>query len=209
MGAAGGIGRQAVEAGLAAGYRVIAVLRTPAKLQLVHPELTIVKGDVLQPGSFESYLSAGVVVVSAIGVSGVLKGDKPKTLYSHGAVQLLEAMRRKGARRAFFVSASAVEISPVMPALARFAAKYILGRLLRHMYADLRRMEIEVKKSDLDWTIIRPPRLTNGAAKEQYRFSVNQWLKNALSISRADVAHFMITHSGDKDTYRGLVEIGY
>ncbi|GGB00429.1 NAD(P)-dependent oxidoreductase [Puia dinghuensis] len=209
LGAGGGIGRQAVEAGLAEGHRVIAVLRTPSKLPLTHPDLTIVRGDILQPSTFESHLSGETVVVSAIGVSGGLKGDKPTTLYSQGALNLLEAMKRRGTRRVYFISASAVEISPVMPAFARFAAKNILGKLLRHMYADLRLMESKVKESDLDWTIIRPPRLTNKAGTGHYRFAVNQWLKNSLSISRADVADFMIHHSEDTDTYKGIVEMGY
>jgi len=52
MGAAGGIGRQAVEVALSMGLRVTAVLRTPAKLSLTHPLLTIVKGDVLEPASY-------------------------------------------------------------------------------------------------------------------------------------------------------------
>ena len=209
LGAAGGIGRQAVEAALSAGWRVTAVLRTPAKLAMTHPSLRIVKGDVLEPASFEEYLQEGMVVLSAIGVSGGLGGDKPTTLYSDGARRVLEAMRRRGARRVFFISASAVEISPVLPALVRFVAKNILQKILRYMYADLRVMESRVKESDLEWTIIRPPRLTDAAVTGRYRFAVNSFLRNCLSISRADVAHFVVHHAGDRGTYRGVVEVGY
>jgi putative NADH-flavin reductase len=209
LGAAGGIGRQVVEVALAEGWRVTAVLRTPAKLDLTHPSLTIVKGDVLDPASFESYLSGASVVVSAIGVSGGLGGDKPTNLYSDGAGRVLEAMGRRGARRVFVISASAIEISPVLPAVVRFAAKYILQKLLRHMYADLRVMESRVKESGLDWTIVRPPRLTNKPMTGKYRFAVNSFLRNSLSISRADVAHFMVHHARDRGTYQGVVEVGY
>ena len=118
-------------------------------------------------------------------------------------------MSRRGARRVFFISASAVEISPLLPALVRFAAKYILQKLLRHMYADLRRMERRVKESDLDWTIVRPPRLTDKPMTGRYRFAVNSYLRNCLSISRADVAHFMIHHAEDRGTFRAVVEVGY
>jgi putative NADH-flavin reductase len=209
LGAAGGIGRQAVEAALSEGWRVIAVLRTPAKLPVTHPLLTIVKGDILDPASYEPYLSAGTVVLSAIGVSGGLGGDKPTTLYSEGARRVLEAMGRRGTSRVFFISASALEISPVLPALVRFAAKYILQKLLRHMYADLRVMEGRVKESGKDWTIIRPPRLTNAAMTGRYRFAVNSFLRNSLSISRADVAHFALHHAKDRGTCQGVVEVGY
>lgn len=209
LGAAGGIGRQVVEAALAEGWRVTAVLRTPAKLDLTHPLLTIVKGDVLDVASFETYLSGAPVVVSAIGVSGGLGGDKPTSLYSDGASRILEAMGRRGARRLFVISASAIEISPVLPAMVRFAAKYILQKLLRHMYADLRVMESRVKESGVDWTIIRPPRLTNKPTTGRYRFAVNAFLRNSLSISRADMAHFIVHHARDRGTYQGVVEVGY
>lgn len=209
LGAAGGIGRQVVEVALAEGWRVTAVLRTPAKLDLSHPLLTIVKGDVLDAATFENYLTGASVVVSAIGVSGGLGGDKPTTLYSDGAGCVLEAMRRRGARRVFVISASAIEISPVLPAIVRFAAKNILQKLLRHMYADLGVMESRVTESGVDWTIVRPPRLTNKPVTGKYRFAVNAWLKNSLSISRADVAHFIVHHAKDRGTYQGVVEVGY
>lgn len=56
---------------------------------------------------------------------------------------------------------------------------------------------------------VRPPRLADKPGTGRYRWSVNSWLRNALSISRADVAHFMLHHIHDGSTYRGVVEIGY
>ena len=209
IGANGGIGRQAVEQALAAGHKTTAMVRNLANLTISHPLLAIVQGDVMQPQTFESYLHRQDAVISALGVKGGFFGDKPTTLYSQGNAHLLEAMKKTGVRRAFFISASAIEISPVMPFWARFAARYIVSNLLRYMYADLREMERIVHASDVDYTIIRPPRLTNKPATGHYRFSINSFLKNSLSISRADVAHFMIHHLEDTATYRAMVEIGY
>ena len=209
MGAAGGIGRQVVEGGLAAGHRVIAVMRNPSKLALSHPLLTVVTGDVLKPATYEGYLRSATVVVSALGVAGGVTGDKPTTLYSEGSRCLLQAMERSGARRVFFISASAVEISPVLPWVVRLAAKYVLQRLLRYMYADLLRMEEIVRGSGVDWTIVRPPRLTNKPVTGRYRYAVNRFLRNALSISRADLADLMIRHAEDGEMVRGVVEVGY
>lgn len=209
IGANGGIGRQTVEAALAAGFHVTAILRDPSRLPLVHPQLEIVKGDILAPEQFQCHLQNKDAVISAIGVKGGLTHDEPTTLYSQGNYRLLQAMRQAGMKRVFFISASAVEISPVLPLMVRLVAKYVLQKLLRHMYADLRAMERLVKDSDADWTIIRPPRLTDKPATGQYRWSANAFLRNALSISRADVAHFILHHIPDESTYRGVVEIGY
>ncbi|WP_431217703.1 NAD(P)-dependent oxidoreductase [Puia sp. P3] len=145
-----------------------------------------------------------------MGVTGAnFFNDKPTTLYSEGNASLVAAMQRTGAKRAFFISASAVEISPVLPFYVRFVAKYIIQKILRHMYADLRKMEATIKATELDWTIIRPPQLTDGPATGHYRSSINAFLKNALKISRADVAHYVIHNAFNEATFKGIVEIGY
>ena len=208
-GANGGIGRQTVELALKAGHRVSALVRNPANLPLVHPNLEIVKGDLLQPGTFERYLENIDAVISAIGVKGGFGADKPTTLYSQGNANLLEAMKNKGVGRIFFISASAIEISPVLPLFVRLAEKYIVQKLLRHMYADIRVMEKIIKESAADWTIIRPPRLTDKPVTGHYRIAVNDFLKNCLSISRGDVAHFMIHNATNAAIRHATIEIAY
>jgi len=210
IGANGGIGRQAVDLALKADHRVTAVLRDPSKLHLTQPNLTVVQGDIFHPETFRAHLPAADLVISAIGVSGGGFGsDKPTTLYSEGNATLIKAMEQAGNKRVFFISASAIEISPVLPFYVRFAEKFIVQKLLRHMYADLRQMEAFIKKSDLDWTIIRPPQLTDKPATGHYRIAINSFLKNCLKISRSDVAHFMIHEAHNETTYKAIVEIGY
>jgi putative NADH-flavin reductase len=206
IGANGGTGKQAVEIALEAGHRVTAVLRNPANLSLTHPNLEIVKGDVMHPETFEKYLENKDAVISALGVK---EATKPTTLYSEGNRNLLNAMKKAGIRRAFFISASALEISPVIPFYVRLVAKYIVQKLLRHMYDDLRIMEKLVKESDTDWTIMRPPRLTNKPLTGYYRIAINSFLKNCLTISRADLAHFMVNNITNEATYKTTTEIAY
>lgn len=209
LGANGGIGRQATELALHSNHRVTAILRNPSKLPLSHPNLTLIQGDILHPETYLTHLENKDAVISAIGVSGGMFGDKPTTLYSHGNATLLQAMQQTNTTRVYFISATAIEISPVLPWYARFAARYIVQRLLKHMYADLRTMEEEIKKSRLDWTIIRPPRLTNKPITGHYRFAINSFLKNCLEISRADLAHFMLNNVTNEATYRSIIEIAY
>ncbi len=209
IGANGGIGRQCVELALKDGHHVTALLRNPAKLNISHPNLQVMKGDVMQPGTLEQALENQDAVISAIGVGGGFGADKPTVLYSQGNANLLSAMSKKGVKLAFFISASAIEISPVLPFYARWAAKYIVQKLLKNMYADLRTMEQLIKESNSNWTIIRPPRLTDKPATANYRSAINVFLKNALSISRADVAHYIINNINNTATFQGVVEIGY
>lgn len=206
IGANGGIGKQTVEIALLDGHNVTALLRNPAKLNIKHANLQVVKGDVMYPETFEDYLQDKDAVISALGTNTI---NKPTILYSEGNKNLLKAMKKKGVRRAFFISALALEISPVLPFYVRFAEKYIVQKILRHMYDDLRLMENIIKETDTDWTIMRPPRLIDKPATGKYRFAINSFLKNCLSISRADVAHFMINNITNEATYKATIEIGY
>lgn len=206
IGANGGIGRQTVEIALQAGHNVTALLRNPAKLNITHANLQVIKGDVMSPETFEDYLQDKDAVISALGTNTI---NKPTILYSEGNKNLSKAMKKKGVRRAFFISASALEISPVLPFYVRFAEKYIVQKILRHMYDDLRLMENIIKETDTDWTIMRPPRLIDKPVTGEYRFAINSFLKNCLSISRADVAHFMINNITNEATYKTTIEIGY
>ncbi|MET3502783.1 putative NADH-flavin reductase [Mucilaginibacter rubeus] len=209
VGANGGIGRQCVEQALQAGHLVTAILRNPAKLAIEHPNLKKVSGDVMQPGAFENHFENQDAVISAIGVAGGFGSDKPTALYSQGNANVLKAMEQKGIKRMFLISASAIEISPVLPFYIRLIEKYVVQKLLKHMYTDLLKMEAVIKSSNISWTIIRPPQLTNQAVTGTYRIAINTFLKNCLKISRADVAHFIINNVANRDTYQATVEIGY
>jgi len=205
IGANGGIGKEAVKLALEAGHRVTALVRKRANISITHNNLQVVQGDIRQPETFEDYLDGKDAVISAIGENM----DKPTTLYSEGNDNLLKVMKKKGVTRAFFISASAIEISPVQPFIVRLATKYIVQKLFGYGYADQRIMEKLIKESDINWTIMRPPRLTNKPVSGHYRFAVNSFLKNCLTISRADVAHFMISNILNEAIYKATVEIAY
>jgi len=209
IGGNGGIGKQCIRTALEAGCYVTAILRTPSKLTITHPNLTVIQGDVNNPAPVIPHLGNKDAVISAVGASGGLLGDKPTTLYSDSAKLILSGLDTIANTHLFFVSASAVEISPILPFFVRFFARYVLQKLLRHMYHDLLEMETVVKKSSANYTIIRPPQLTDGEATGNYRVAINQFLKNGLKISRADVAHFIINHIDDSEISRATVEIGY
>ncbi|HET6991582.1 MAG TPA: SDR family oxidoreductase [Bacteroidia bacterium] len=205
LGANGGIGRQAVEIALQQGHHVTAILRNPMNLSIVHPNLLVIKGDIMNPEGLEKHLENKDAVLSAIGKTSF----KKTTLYSQGNKNLLNLMKKAGISRVFFISASGLEVNPSHTFLVRFATKYILQKLLKNMYADLERMERIIKESPLNWTIMRPPQLTDAALTGQYRFSVDKFLKEGLKISRADLAHFMLGNITNELIYKTTVEVAY
>ncbi|MGY3211831.1 NAD(P)-dependent oxidoreductase [Mucilaginibacter sp. HD30] len=205
LGANGGIGKQVVMQALIAGYDVSAILRTPDNLTIQHPNLKVIQGDIMRAGTLDEHLKGKDVIISAIGKNSF----KKTTLYSQGSKNLIESMERTGVKRAFFISASGLDVNPKHPLLVRLATKYILQLILRNPYADQRSMENIIKQSNIDWTIVRPPRLLDKSLTGNYRMSTNGFLENGLSISRADVAHFIVNNLGNEVIIKKTVEVAY
>ncbi len=203
FGATGRTGIRVVEIALEKGYAVTAVVRNPAALKITHPCLLVHKGDILQAGSFQSIVHGKDAVISCIGESSA----KPTRLFSDGLSNVLSAMERSGVKRLVCMSASGIEVSPEHPFLLRLAVKYILQQILKNAYADIRRMEKLIRDSNTDWTIVRPPRLTNGPLTGKYRFAINGYLKKCYAIRRADLAHFIVNNIMNPEMYRAVVEV--
>jgi len=202
LGATGGIGGQVVEQALAAGHEVTAVVRRPSAITLRHERLEVIRGDVLEPDTLAQAFVGNDVVVSTIGV----RTRGVTTLYSAGTANIIQVMQAARMRRLICISADGLEPGPN---IMRWIAKPLLWRVFKDSYTDLVRMEAEVKASGLDWTIMRPPMLTNAARTGRYQTTVNRHRSQGWSISRADLSDYIVNHLCDPATYRAWVEIAH
>ncbi len=202
FGATGGIGTQVVKQALAAGHTVTAVARHASVIELRHEHLEIVQGDVLEPQTIREAITGKEAVVSAIGV----RDRAPTTLYSEGVATIIRIMQSAHVQRLMCVSASGLEPGPLWQ---RLIAKPILWAVFKEMYRDLVRMEAMVERSQVNWTILRPPRLTNGPRTGQYQVGLNRHLSPGLLIARSDLADYMVRHLSDPATYCARVEVAY
>jgi putative NADH-flavin reductase len=204
FGATGRTGRHVVEQALAAGHEVTALARNPAALP-ERERLTAVQGDVLDPASVRRAVAGGDAVVSVLGVPD----RKPTTVFSEGVGNMLRAMKAGGPRRIVALSADGVEENPNVNIGQRLVTKWIVARIFRSRWDDMIRMERELVGSDVDWTAIRPPGLTNGERTGRYRTSNGAPIKDSSRISRADLAHYILTHLDDPSSYRKIVGVSY
>ncbi|HLY28887.1 MAG TPA: SDR family oxidoreductase [Aggregatilineales bacterium] len=202
FGANGGIGHHVVEQALAAGHNVTAVVRRPSSITTKHERLTIVQGDVLQAETLKEPMAGQEAVISALGSVS----RAPTVVYSQGIANIMQAMQQAHVKRLVCISASGLDPSRLW---MRLIAKPILWTLFKSSYSDLVRMEREVKGSNVDWTIVRPPRLSDGPHTGQYEFAVNKHHPRGFIISRADVADYLIAQLTNPTTYCGIVEVAY
>ncbi|OKI22705.1 NAD(P)H-binding protein [Streptomyces sp. CB03911] len=214
FGATGGTGAQLLAQALAAGHQVTAVVRDPARV--ARPAATgpggtgapgglaLVRGDVLTPGTWAHALTGQDAVLSCLGSTD---RRRPTTVYSQGTRNILAAMREAGVGRLLCLSSAGLEVAPGTPLPQRLVTRLVVQRLYRHGYADMARMEALLKGSDTDWTVVRPPMLTDGPPGRRYRTAVNGPLADGRSLSRADLADYLLTRVDDRSTWRAVVEI--
>jgi putative NADH-flavin reductase len=203
FGASGGTGCQVVSQALDGGHEVTAVVRDPARLAISHRSLIVVTADVLQPADIADAVAGRDAVISALGQSRRPQDRKApanSTLCADSARSITEAMRQVGSRRLVIVSSSGPYTDGDGPVL-RYVVKPILGRVFKDEYTDLVAMEQVVRASGLDWTVLRPPRLTDKPLTGRYRTRRDANPARSMRVSRADLAHLALAVAGDPDTY--------
>lgn len=198
FGSTGGTGRELVRQALDAGHEVTAVARDPAALITTDPRLAVRHGDVLYPDSLPAAINGADVVLSALGTAS---GSAPTTVYSSGVRNILEAMRAAQVTRFVGISAAPVIARSERAGFERVAFP-ILYRFFGGTYEDLRRMEDVLRSSEADWTVLRPPMLTDKAATGSYRTAPDGNVKGGRKLTRADLAAAMLNLAGSAGASR-------
>ena len=196
FGATGAIGTQLLAQALGAGDEVTAIVRNPSKLPNPAPEgLRVVTANVMNAAAIAPAIAETDAVISALGGSG----REPSTVMTDGARSIIKAMREVGSRRLILISGSMVDDTGDGPFL-RYLGKPMTRRIFRGAYDDMRTAEEEVHESELEWTILRPPRLTDKPASGHYRTALDRNLPRGFTLSRADLAACTLAIVNDGST---------
>ncbi len=204
FGATGRTGLQVVEQGLAAGHEVRAVVRDATRLAPDRAGLEVVVADVMDPATIVEAVTGSDAVISTIGTRG---RRAPTTVCADSSRSIVEAMHKAGTRRLVVVSGTGPFDEGEGPGM-RYIVKPIGRLFLKNVFADFVAMEKIVRASGLDWTILRPSRLTDKPLTGHYRTRRELNLRRNFTVSRADLAHLILAVSGDRDTYGATIHIG-
>jgi putative NADH-flavin reductase len=212
--ATGGVGRQLLEQALDAGHDVTAVVRNPGKLSR---EVRAIATDLIAPApaALEAAVAGADAVLSGLGP----RSNSDAGIASRGTRAIVAAMKATGVRRIAVVSAAPVS---TVPSAARpNPPKYDAGDgfFMRHLfspfakarfrkvYDDLAQMEDILADSGLDWTVVRPPQMTDKPSTNTYRTAYGQNIRGGWSVARADVADFMLRALGQPETIHQCIGI--
>lgn len=201
FGATGTIGSQVVNQALQAGYEVTAFVRDANKLEVERSLVRVVEGDVLHdPQKVHSAVKGQDCVIVALGAGA--KG----TVRSEGTRNVIAAMQQNGVRHLICQSTLGAGESSSQLNLKWWL---LFRGPLRWAMADHERQEEYVRQSGLDWTIVRPAAFTDGPVTGNYKHGNLIDSELTLTVSRADVAHFLLRLLGDRSHLSQAVSLSY
>ncbi|WP_437797950.1 NAD(P)-dependent oxidoreductase [Sorangium sp. So ce693] len=207
LGATGGTGAALIRQALEAGHEVSAFARTPATIPVPHHErLRALRGDIMDAEQVSRAVSGHDAVLSALGSRGL----GPTRVYSDGIVHVLRAMKEHGVRRLIAVTAAGIG-EEQQPALW---FRLLVKPMLRNRYSDMLRMEEALRRSDVAWTVVRVPKLTEGRLTKECRAEVDPsppegYLFGGPTISREDLAYFMLSQLDSDEYLRKAIVVTY
>jgi putative NADH-flavin reductase len=202
LGATGATGLKLIERALTVGHQVTAYVRNPDKLENFKNKITIIHGELTEEQKLIESIAGHDAVLSVLGY----RTFKEKSMFISKTMALtIKGMEQHKVSRILYLSSSGIGGKDSMSnPLVRFLLK-LFG--LINPFKDHFQTEKLLKQSNLNWTITRPGRLTDGEALERYR--EQEELKGFIKISRADVAHFIIAALTNDKLFRKSIDLGY
>lgn len=180
FGATGRMGHLLVRQGLDAGHSITAYARNPERLQIDHPNLSVLAGQLDNDEAILAAVQRADAVIEGVGS------------VSDGTRRIVAAVEESSARRLVVVSTCSVPDPHDLPdakfkALAKFVKTAAPGP-----YQEVRRAAEIVRASGLDWTLVRVAKLNDKNAAGQIRAGYYGHGVVRLSITRTDMAAFLL-----------------
>lgn len=190
FGASGATGRLLTKRCFDDGHQITALLRHPETfpLRLV---VRAVHGSVFDPVAVASTIEGADIVLSALGANSLRKED----VLERAIPQIVAAMQQKGVRRIIVLGSAGAKPNALdkQPTWRRWMVENLVYKtLLKWPVASQRSQYATLSASNLDWTMVMPPMLTNGRGRGKWRIDPDALPPNATRISRHDVADFMM-----------------
>jgi putative NADH-flavin reductase len=202
IGATGATGRVLMREALEQGHEVTALARNPSALAPEDHRPRVLQGNALDASEVEAAVAGQDAVLSALGT----RSTRPTTLFSQSTHNLISAMDKHGVRR--LVCITGIGAGESKGHVGFLYDRIMLPFVVKNIYEDKNRQEEAIKQSDLEWVIVRPARLTDEAAKGEYRVYLGGSY-TAKTISRADVAAFMLAQLTDETYVHKMPVISY
>jgi putative NADH-flavin reductase len=199
LGSTGFVGKVLIKKAIAAGYQVKTLARNPEKLEEIKDKIEIITGSVFESSSIEAAIEGAEVVLSTIGPPQSNPGDPAQ--YEKAMKNIVSAMDKYGIKRYIHIGGAAHQGGE--NEVWNFKRKFL--RLFLNLFGKqilvAKHLEWEVlKSSDLDWTLVRPPRIVNEATSGT--ISADEKTLKSLKINVGDLTDFILQQITSKEWIR-------
>jgi putative NADH-flavin reductase len=204
LGASRGVGLKVVEQALGAGHVVTAFARSPEKFGMKQANLTVFKGDSIDAAAVEKAIEGQEAVISTLGPS---RPPVPHMMET-SAKNIVAAMQKHGVRRLVSTTGAGVRQPEDEPKFSDRFIGFLLNLLAKDVVLDSAENVNIIQASDLEWTIVRFPRLIDGEHTRKYRVGFVS-KDSGTQLSRADGADFVMKELIEKKWVRKLPFVSY
>ena len=187
FGASRGVGLSVLQQALNAGHGVTAFLRSPEIFEIKHANLKSFQGDAMNAEAVEKAIAGHEAVISALGPT---RPPIPNMM-EISAKNIIAGMNKNGVRRLISTTGAGVRQPEDQPKFIDNFFGFLLSVLAKDVVMDSAENAKIIQSSGLDWTIIRFPRLVDGAQTGKYRVGF-VGKDSGIQISRADAADFIL-----------------
>lgn len=193
IGGTGGTGKELIKQALEQGHSLTALVRNPEKVKITHQNLSVIKGNVLDFDKVQEVVAGQDAVLSALGHKRFFIKTN---ILSEGTKNIIHAMEKHNVNR--FICVTSLGINDSRFKLGLYYTLFVIPVIIFFYFWDKAKQEKLIRSSKLNWTIVRPGQLTNGRKRGSYKHGAN--VGNYIltkTISRADVAHFILCQLSD------------
>lgn len=188
FGASGRTGRALVRQAVDRGHTVTAFCRSESSHVSFPFGVRLVWGDLLSRGDVDKAVAGADAVIC-------LYGQRPANMHVFCAdvtETIIRSMKALGIKRLLCVTGSMIGESPASRSPFLRLMKRRFRRRQPKIAADCERQEELVERSGLTWTIVKPPRLTEGRRRGTYRAGADLRVNAFSRISREDLGAFIL-----------------
>lgn len=192
FGANGRTGQEVIQQATSNGIEVTAFVRNADNIKVKSDKLSIIVGQATRYEDVKKAMAGHDAVISCVGGPGM----KPATVITDITKNVVDAMNETGVKRIAQVASAGVhgELKGVMGKIVSF--------MLKNPLKDHKGAYEKLKEGGVDYTLARPMSLKEGSFTGVYRESEAGIPDGGKSISRADVASFLLKAIQD-DKYIG------
>lgn len=196
FGATGMVGKAVTKAALDEGHEVVALVRSPEKLESLASRITLIPGDYFDPHAQCATLNNADAVLSTIGPP--MKRGPNNGEYTHAMEQLIEAMRANSVNRIIAIGGAGLRLGDEKLGMARGIMRQILRWRGGPDYFDKEAEHNALFQSGLDWTILRPPQI--GFASGEFTSTVNKVA--GFKVDARQLASHMVEILNDRNSFQ-------